>query len=424
VGLALLGLAALLWTADRPGYFTGLRFFFTVIGTPPQPFDDFGSILSAAFCWRQGVNVYLPNACMGGGIFNYSPAMLELGRLPVGPWLQFPGGMALDIGFILSWAWLPPARAWPELGARLAASCSGAVAWELAAANVDEVIFLIVLAALWCLPAHRRLQLAGYALFLLAAALKFYPAALLALMAREPVRVILLAVILCDVAGGLYFSEFRAGTAAAVAVLPGFLPFLDLFGALNLPYGLVLLHNLNNLTLLPAPAAYLAAIHRPMAMFWLHGGKLAGCVAVLIVAMLRAPARGHELRELDEVRLLCLLAGAILITFCFMATQNLNYREIFLLLALPGLAALARRRDDPMLLWGPVLLMWETPIRHLATTLAGAVLAGRYQVDAQVAVWLLRELLWWWFVLQLLEIIISFLRGAAASLWRARGRSA
>jgi hypothetical protein len=99
------------------------------------------------------------------------------------------------------------------------------------------------------------------------------------------------------------------------------------------------------------------------------------------------------------------VAGAAVTVFCFMATQNIEYREIFLLLAFPGLSRLAPLgisfRPLP---WIATALLWEAVPRAIFAGLAQPFLPH----PATFAFWLLREALWWWLATELLAVALAF----------------
>jgi hypothetical protein len=115
-----------------------------------------------------------------------------------------------------------------------------------------------------------------------------------------------------------------------------------------------------------------------------------------------------SINRLDEPRTLCLIAGAAIITFCFFAAQNIIYRAVFLLLTLPGLSALARahRRLTPLPA-AIALLMWEALPRALLAAFAPSW---------SFTFWALREILWWWLVIELGAILLAYMLNARARL--------
>jgi len=82
----------LLYLYGPPGVYFALL---EGLGVPvwQYPFVDLQSVLQAIDCARQGVDVTLPNPCMGGGLFQYSPLVLKAAALPLGAGLFVPLGL-------------------------------------------------------------------------------------------------------------------------------------------------------------------------------------------------------------------------------------------------------------------------------------------------------------------------------------------
>ncbi|HYP62990.1 MAG TPA: hypothetical protein VEQ16_03845, partial [Acidocella sp.] len=101
------------------------------------------------------------------------------------------------------------------------------------------------------------------------------------------------------------------------------------------------------------------------------------------------------------------------ISFCFMTAQNIEYRAIFLLLALPALVRLAGWRVEFLPLpWVVVALLWEAVPR---AALAGLI-QPYYPTPLTFAFWLLREALWWWLMVELLAALLAFAAQKLTSL--------
>ncbi|HQT47699.1 MAG TPA: hypothetical protein PLY97_10800, partial [Acidocella sp.] len=110
-------------------------------------------------------------------------------------------------------------------------------------------------------------------------------------------------------------------------------------------------------------------------------------------------------------RLAFLIGGAAATVFCFYAAQNVYYRAIFILFTLPGLWQLTRGPDATRargMLAVLFLLLWEAIPRDL---LAASGYATGF--------WLMREILWWWLVIQLGALLLAFTRHEAGRLIRA-----
>jgi hypothetical protein len=357
-------------------------------------FGDLFAILQAGSCWRLGVNVYLPNACMDGGSYNYAPPLLPVLGWMGGTAATMPAAIILALALLAAAALLPAACSRAEIAFRAAALCSSAVQIAFASANIDAVMFILAICGILLLTG--RFWTAGYALFLALAALKFYPAALFALVLREPARRVAAFMILLVLAGAAYLvAGFGHGTATALARVPQWLPFLSVFGARDLAFGLVLFHATPSLS--PSGAQILTALSAPGAgVVILLGTKLLSLAAVL-AGWFTAPRRAVWVEGLADAPARFLLAGAALIVLCFFAAQNVDYRGLFLLFLLPAF-------------WGRSAacfvtraLLWEAALLHLARAL-GAPPA------VQLLLFLAREAGWWWLVIQLIAILVCFAR--------------
>jgi hypothetical protein len=369
------------------------------------PFVDLGAVLQAGACWRQGVDVYLPSACLGGGVYNYAPLLLRAAYLPIGPADTGPGGVLLCLGFCAALARLPVSAARGERRLRLAATVSTTSFYALEQGNLDAAIFIAAALALpWLLLGQRR-RFGAYAVFLLAAGAKFYPAALLFLALRERLKLLLALVALSGAAALLYLLRFGHGTATAIRILPSSTPFRATFGQIDLPRGFNWLHILTATRLNQFFGAHVfssGAQVVALASWLLCGGALA---ASLLLARRYA---GWEKTQ-DPARLVFLLGGVALLVLCFFAAQNVYYRAIFLLFTLPGLYALAARLPR-FFLPAIVLLLWEAPVRALLGALSPAL---------QTGFWLLREALWWWVIIHLAALLLAFAYTALQRLYGA-----
>jgi len=409
--LLLYAFCLLLWRENHTAYETLLRWYDFM--TNAVPYSDLGAILQAGACWRQGVDVYQPSACMHGGVYNYAPLLLRAAWLGLGPADRAMGGLMIGGVFLAGCTLLPPPRTWGQTLLRGLALCSGVVMYALESANFDVLMFLLCLAGVrLLLLTPWRLGLLGYALFALGGALKFYPAVLLALALRESRKQFATIAGLVALAGGLYLWRYGQGTLTALAMLPEGLPFRGVFGAVNLPFGLALLRFLPVLTLEPDVPQFFAAMQQPYAAAYIIIAARLLTVAALYSAAAMVPRFDAARRALPAPERLFLAAGAGLLAFCFFVAQNLDYRAIYLLFTLPGLALMARLPEAPrrailLLTAAEIVLLWEAFFRHAAAT---------GLVGGQIAVWLLRECLWWFVVVRLTAIAFGELRDAGQAL--------
>jgi hypothetical protein len=418
-GLVLYVVFALMWNLAPQGY-TTLLWAADAMPKTAHPFNDLDAILQAGVCWREGVNVYVPSPCMHGGIYNYSPFLLKPIYFLVGAqnptWEVMLLGIFLEGGFLTALSALPRAQTRDELLLRVVATCSGTVIFALERANLDVVIFLWVMLGVFLLRLNRWTALLGYGVFGLAAACKFYPLVLLGLGVRERwTQVLILAVAVLG-AGAFYLLFFGHNTALAISSLPLGLPFRGIFGAMDIPFGLVLLHFMPTLTLMPDAAQYLAGMDHRGAILIIglatKGLTLAGLIAGVWAS------RGYDAayRCCPQNKSLPLVAGAIVLVFCFYLTQNIPYRAIFLLLTLPGFWAMAAQSTGAMRRRGfwvvgiMAVLLWQDALRNIVASVARAVLSPAQVFYPEFAFFLISECLWWWVIIQLSGVVLCFIR--------------
>lgn len=364
-----------------------------------QSFSDLAAVVQAVHCAGQNVNVYAPNACMGGGMYNYSPILLRFTWLGALTGYLDQAGLLLAALFIAALAALPAPQGRQEFWLRTAASLSAATIFALERANLDAVIFLLAIGGTRLGLRDGLARLMGYALFCLAAALKYYPVALLLLLLRESPRRFMVLVALLVLGGLGFMALFGAGTLAALAVVPHGPPFGNCFGAIDIALGI----SLGNAALHGDKLKDLAHFHMPLAMQLLY-------VAMILAALWRGKVNmalyRPALAEMAPARLAFLIAGAALACACFFMAQNILYRAVFLLLALPGVCTLAG--STPKARWlGAVivLLMWESLFRLGVLSAMLALTGPALAYSAVIMVWFCREVLWWWMVTQLLAVL-------------------
>jgi len=400
------------WHADHAAYETMLNS--TSYMANAVPYADLNSILQSAACAHQGVNVYVPSPCMHGGVFNYSPFFLHLWS-GLRPALRFPLGLVFGALFLLAVCLLPPAQGGWQIAVRATALCSGCVVWGLESANLDCLLFALCTAGLSLVLVGRVLGFAGYALFALGGALKFYPAILLALALRERRGRFLVIAVVLAAGGAVFLGRYGQGILIALAMLPAGLPFRGVFGAFNWPFGLALLRFLPVLTLEPNVQQYFWALQQPGVMRYIVIASRLLTIIGLYAGYRLAPAYAAPLAGLPEDAKLFLAAGSMVIVFCFFLAQNLEYRGIFLLLTLPGLQLWVRAGTGRWLLAAVMLLLWEAAFRH------AFAMFGPRGIYLQIAFWLLREYVWWFVVVRLTAIIMAYAWAALRQLLAGTG---
>ncbi|HYP63975.1 MAG TPA: glycosyltransferase 87 family protein, partial [Acidocella sp.] len=204
-----------------------------------HPFVDLRAILQGGACWRQGVDVYRPSACLDGGVFNYSPLLLRVAYLPIGPEDTLVGGLLFCAAYAAALATLPPPRNGKEWALYAACAFSPVAYYALEQGNLDALIFALIVLALrlpW------RWRAGAYAIFAAGAAAKFYPASLFILALRESRRMLTLLAGAGGIALALAVLLYGPDLLSAVVQLPSGTPFRASFGRIDLPRGLAMLH--------------------------------------------------------------------------------------------------------------------------------------------------------------------------------------
>jgi hypothetical protein len=368
----------------------------TALGLKPfPPFLDLHNVMAAAECWRQGIDIYAINPCDAlGRVHIYSPLWLRLPDFFADPAWLYPLGIGMALAFAAAVAALPwPCRPRDQAVLTLAV-LSPATGFALERANMDVAIFVLAVAGAVLLGRGLVARAAGYGLFLLGALLKFYPLVLGVLLLRERPRAALGlgAAGLAILAAAVW--PLQGEFARAIANIPPNDVFIDSFGASQIRTGLVLL----------APSAPWLALGAQAA--------LAGAAAALAWRLARDAALAGTLEALPRRHADLLLVGGMLTVGCFLAGQNIDYRAILLLAALPALLSLAAGgwRMPGAAALAAALLMWDPLLRRLAALVSPP--RDGLPTGAGLAAWLLREAGWWF--------LAAVLAGMLASLlWRA-----
>ncbi|HKW55375.1 MAG TPA: hypothetical protein VJO12_16920 [Stellaceae bacterium] len=416
---SLFGGLALLWLAGPHSLYVTLLTA-SGIGVGNVPFLDLHAVTAAIECHGRGIDVYLANPCdILGRPHAYSPLWLDLApgflRDQDAAWL----GAGLDLLIILSLPLVIRPRSLAETGVFLLATTSTMVVYALERANIDIVVFLLVVGAgaLYRRPGLRGIS---YALCVIGACLKYYPLAGLILLVRERGRTLPLP--LAGIAAGL--AGFVLLYAGELRVALGNIPasasvYTDSFSARNLPAGIAeLLSWSPGAGRLVAAAIFLLLLYSAAGRAW---------------RMSRVLAAADE-EAAPEPEATYLLLGATLLLFCFFASENIGYRGILFLLVLPGLMALrraaeAQRRWLSTMIAAVLAVMWGEFLRRgLHAALAALAMPEWAMARVELLFWLGRELLWWWLAAGLAALVLDAVRRAPLTqdatallqLWRGR----
>jgi hypothetical protein len=371
------------------------------------PFFDLEGVLSWGECHRLGYDVMRVNPCdREGRLLNYSPLFqyLPLG----GTHMTMGGGCAIDTLFLATAAFVLQPRSWRELGLGLAALlCPFAIGFALERANIDIAVFLVGAAGVWLTARPGFQRYAGYALYLGAGLLKFYPAILLCTLARERPRMALGLATLSALTIMLFIALFWADLLRIPALLPSPSFSNNMFGAIILPL---------------ATAYYLGLAPAAVAIMTLMLTVLATAAAVRFAGSLRpliAPV------EWNTYPFAFLAVGALLIVGTFFTQANIAYRAVFLLFLLPGLLRLRdkggkTKRIFSFTLETLFLCLWEAsirlPLKTAVAAAAGNAMVSGFWKTLSLAFFFIREAAWWWTVSVLAAVLIVYFAQAPALL--------
>jgi hypothetical protein len=419
LGLSALALAAVGYRYAPAVYFHVL----TIVMLHPYrvPFIDAQQIPAVIDCWKHGVDVFVSAPCDPlHRVLAYSPLFLRATFLPK-TWSNWMG-LALDAAFFMSLALLPPPRRPIGLIIVILATFSSMPVFALERANMDVVMFLLIVCAGWCCVRSFPVRLVGYGLITLAGLLKFYPLVLFILFLRERMAYF---VALCAVAFVLltaFLWHFQGELREMVKNLPLIPIFSVGFGYRELPFGLGralqwLLKDagVQNAFLLQGVrgAAFivgvfcllvLAAVTVALKLSWNTNFRSA-------FAALTPPERGF------------LVIGSTLICGCFFASENDGYRGIHFLFVLPGLLALSAAQASHSMravfrgtVVAVMLALWGLTILRIVAVLSGGSTDPFGGSAAIYICWIIRELTWWWIVSVLLAVLFCFI--AQSTVWR------
>jgi hypothetical protein len=410
---AFLSLSALYAFGPRETYAAIIKHW----GVEPFPlgitFGDMEGLLAAWQCHAQGIDVVVADPCdVLHRAFNYSPLWLVASPLGLGPSATTTAGWLCGLSFLLSLFLLPPPRRLQELPIIVLATLSTMVVFAVERGNPDLMIFMLALAAGYLALRSAAARFFASALGLLAGLLKYYPLTLLALTLRERVSTFLVLNVATLCLALAFAAIYHDDVARGLPTIASGIYYGDMFAAKNLPFGIAE-------TVLGTAGASSRSL----------GLVLYALLLLFGVANSARFARESRLRQalarLSPAEAIFLTIGGILILGCFFAGQNVGYRGIFLLFALPGLLAMARNTEDrAMQGLGKfaailiLLLMWGECFRtNLILALRGLERGDGIVLAGWLGFWLLRELAWWWTISVLAASVFSLLSQSGTGRW-------
>jgi hypothetical protein len=388
------------------------------IDTWDWPFFDLQGVLSWAECRRLGVDVLKANPCDPmNRPFNYGPALLYL---PFGIRQTTVLGLAQSTAFLAALCFVLRPRSRRGFVLAAAAGLSTAVLFALERGNLDLSEFALVTLACGLSAYGLSGRMASYVLYFLGGAIKFYPFALLLLVLRERTSRAL------AFAGGFallivcYAATYWKTLVAVAASMPKLGYDEDTFGGSLLGTGLADEFGWPESAALAISVLAFAA---------------AGAFATWLAVALRRGGMHLDFAKADTRHL---LAGAVIVSFCFLVQTNITYRCIFLLLMLPGLADLrthaptkALRRIFALAVAGLMFCLWSECLRRGVELGLDAVAPDRDDDSAWndfLSVFFVgREIVWWSLIATAVSIVLAFLRDsplcAAASSFLAGAKT-
>lgn len=399
--LCLYAIMAGLWLSGAYSLYFGAL---GLLGVEPFsfPFLDTHAVLAAAECGRQGIEVYLSNPCDAlGRPHVYSPLWLAIVPGSLGTPATGRVGVSLDLLFLLSLAVVLRPRTARELFILGAGAVSPITVYALERANNDLVIFLLVICGAMLFTLPRPYRLFSYGLFVAAGLLKYYPLALLVLAARESRRDALVTMAAAGFMLALFGVVFYPELKTALASIPAAASyFTDAFSARNLAFGFAE-------ALAGGPWRIVIA------------ASLLGALSGVAVARTLRTVRllGRERLDWAASEAQFLVIGGLLVAACFFAGQNIGYRGILLLPVLSGLVCFHRSVEDRevrrfcgQMIAAVLFVMWEECFRRALHAAISPVPGAGLSSRAEVFFWVGRELVWWWLVVGLAALVLSFLR--------------
>jgi hypothetical protein len=377
-------------------YDTILNGWGVVVGFPTYlPYLDTHVVLAAIQCHREGYDVFEYNPCDIMGRWHiYSPVWLFASPTGVGigdtPWV----GTAMAVAFLAAAAWVTNATTAGEAAIFLLALLSQSFALAVDRGNFDLLMFIAVVAACAVFargPAWRPLS---YAAIFICAILKFYPIVAFGVALTERPRRFLVVSALAAIGWGLFFYFAWSDLTRLWPHIPHAQPLQDAFGGFNF------FQALGHLVVRYVPAEA-TLINAAAPRFY-----QAACVAALALSLFfarRLRGGGLTLPVAGGVGTF-FLVGTLISLFAFFTAQNPPYRAIWLLLPLPLLIRMRRDRAAPRWLWnGEIVLLivalWFESFHNWAWRLTGS------QAVADLLAFLVREPLWWAFVIGLMTLL-------------------
>ena len=308
--------AAFLWYAAVEQF--GLLPFLGVLPMPPHFMDWYG-VVAASDCAKLGYNVFLQNPCDAlGRLHNYGTIWLKLGSLGLTRGNGWWTGLLIAIGFVVAAAVALRPRSPRDFAIALAAIGSPAVLLGVERANVDLIVFAALLGATFLLMRPTALgKWLSAAIYLLLTVAKLYPMV-------------------------AFVSVFWSGGSrrSALFAFAGFIAAVAVWGVLDADeiktvIGVFQKPGLNPLSH-GGSLLYATLIFQQWIPATIDADRAALITLGLVYLCSLFCARHLHIDGQGAIRNRVLfVAGASIAVLAFGMTTNFDYRNIFLLLALP-----------------------------------------------------------------------------------------
>ncbi len=202
----------------------------------PLPFFDLAGVLSWRECRLLGFNVELHNPCdPNGRLANYSPLLPQLPLEWIGMRNILPAGFVLDGAFLLVLLFVLRPGSWQEFSVSALAAVSPTTFFAVERANIDILIFLLLMGAMLLPQRQRWARLVSCAAAFIGFLTKFYPVIFFVAMLRERLRLLLPLSFALLVALTIFFLGYRADLARISAILPLEVIDYEMFGGRIFP---------------------------------------------------------------------------------------------------------------------------------------------------------------------------------------------
>ena len=391
--LTIFGAISYLYVAGFRSAYTAV---FWVVGVdttfkPYVPFVDFDEMLAVWQCHPLGVDVYLADPCdILGRPHAYSPvwflgSFTGLGPADIG-WI----GSILVVAFLVTVALVSNPRTYGEAAVYLIALLSQSCMFAMERANIDLIMFMLIVGACVLYTRGGWNRIAAYVLIYVAAILKFYPIMALGLALYESKRRFLMIAAAATVGVAVFIVFAWHDLVESWPLIPRPGPFEDAFSGLNV--------------LEIVQYFFIPGEPRVLGLYRVISPLLYVIAITLLVAgsLLRSPQMTAAMDGplVPNLTSAMAFAGAAIIVCSFFVTKNVDYRGIWLLTILPALMHFRRgaayRRFWTAAAVVVLALMWCECFHY-------HVMSSPEWVYLQVA--LFRKPLWWIFIFGLMTML-------------------